>query len=149
MIKDKVVRLDTRRIFQLDVINQDIATHEEVGSQTRGDSQLVMHQVIVREDETCLLERVTYANRIERHEGVLIGDIAHRTDDHHSLRRRRSGSGTYIEGEQHIRQRTLHNRQDSYRTVGSTRRIEFERLIAIHGRTRLIDTRIIHAHIVR
>ena len=150
MIQLQVEGFDTRRILQLYIVNQDVATHEEVGSQTRGDSQLIMLQLIVREDETRLLEgRTTYAKRIKRHEGVLIGDIAHRTDDHHSLRRRRSGNGTYIEGKQHIRQRTLHNRQDSYRTVGSTRRIELERLIAIHGRTRLIDTRIIHAQIVR
>ena len=57
VVEFEIKRFDTRRIFEFDVIDDDIATHDEVRSQTGGDGQLVIRQFVVGKDETCLLER--------------------------------------------------------------------------------------------
>ena len=149
VVEFEVKRLDTRRIFELHIIDDDIATHHQVGSQTGRDRQLIVRQIVVREDETCLLERRSAdINRIKGHKAVLIGDVVHRTDNHYTFGRSRTGIGAHIKREQHIGEETCHNRQDSHRAVDRTRRIELQRLVAIIGRTGLIDTRIIHTHVI-
>ena len=104
MIQFEVKRLDTRRILQFHIVNQYVATHRQVRAQTGRDSQLVVLQVVVRQDKPCLLERRSaHIDGIQRLEAVLIRDVAHRSDDHHARRAGRTRRGTYVEGEQHIR----------------------------------------------
>ena len=51
-----VIRLDTRGVFQLYVVNQDIAAHRQ-RTQTRGDSDIIVCQLIIRQNQTNLGKR--------------------------------------------------------------------------------------------
>ena len=76
----QVICLNTRRVFELDVINNHIATHEQV-TQTGCNGDIVIRQLVVREDETHFLEvRTIHEDGIERHKSIRVLYILHRTD---------------------------------------------------------------------
>ena len=123
----EVIRLDTRGVLQLHIVNQHITIHHQA-TQTRSDGNLVVRQLIIREDETCFLKRrTTHLDGIERHEGALVLDILHRTYNHHSGRRRER---TYVKRKQHIRQISFYRRQNRYRAMDRTGRIEVQRFVS-------------------
>ena len=77
---DEIIGIDTRRIFQFDIIDEYFAIHLQA-TDTGSDGDIIVCQLIVRENETCFLEvRTADIERIKRHEGTLDGNILHCTD---------------------------------------------------------------------
>ena len=73
----EIVSLDTRRIFQLDVVNEHITIHHQ-STQTGRESDIIISQITIRENITHFLKcRSAYLNGIKRHERIGIIDISH------------------------------------------------------------------------
>ena len=139
----KIIRFDTGRIFELDIIHHHITTHRQV-TQTGRERDVVIYQIIILQLQTHLLHRSirSIANRIKRDEGIGIINVTHRTDIQNRSRIGVIRAG--VKAEQHIAQVTFYRRHDNYGTMGGAGRIKLQRLTFRRTRTgidlRIVDT---------